>query len=243
MSASALCQRPSVAPQVADLHRPVRPFVAVLVESDVLELEHHGDLAMDAVGEPARLLRRHTRHLADREVAAGPAVEDAAVHLGQVLVDLRAVGEVRHAVAVAGPVTGPSGNAGSFEMKLMTSMRKPSIPRSSHQFIIAKTASRTSALSQLRSGCLRGEQMQVVLRRVPDPLPRRSREHRSPVVRFGSRLAADGAGPCVAPEVPVGLGLESRARRESTNHGCSSEVWLTTRSMISLMPRAVRGAG
>jgi hypothetical protein len=31
-----------------------------------------------------------------------------------------------------------------------------------------------------------------------------------------------------------GLSLEER---DSTNHGCSSDVWLTTRSMISRMPR------
>jgi hypothetical protein len=33
------------------------------------------------------------------------------------------------------------------------------------------------------------------------------------------------------------LGL-SREDRDSTNHGCSSEVWLTTRSMISFMSRS-----
>ena len=32
---------------------------------------------------------------------------------------------------------GPSGSAGSLEIMLMTSMRKPSTPRSSHQRIIA----------------------------------------------------------------------------------------------------------
>ena len=49
-------------------------------------------------------------------------------------------------------VTGPSGSSGSFEMKLMTSIRNPSTPRSSHQLIIVNTASRTSGFSQLRSG-------------------------------------------------------------------------------------------
>jgi hypothetical protein len=43
----------------------------------------------------------------------------------------------------------------SFEMKLMTSMRNPSTPRSSHQRIISWTAARTSGFSQFRSGCLR----------------------------------------------------------------------------------------
>ena len=33
------------------------------------------------------------------------------------------------------------------------------------------------------------------------------------------------------------LGL-SFDERDSTNHGCSSEVWLTTRSMTSFIPRA-----
>ena len=31
---------------------------------------------------------------------------------------------------------------------------------------------------------------------------------------------------------------ESTDARDSTNHGCSSEVWLTTRSITSFMPRA-----
>ena len=30
----------------------------------------------------------------------------------------------------------------------------------------------------------------------------------------------------------------SRLARDSANHGCSSEVWLTTRSRISFMPRS-----
>ena len=30
----------------------------------------------------------------------------------------------------------------------------------------------------------------------------------------------------------------SGLERDSANHGCSSDVWLTTRSMISRMPRA-----
>ena len=51
-----------------------------------------------------------------------------------------------------GPSTGPSGSAGSFEIMSMTSIRNPSTPRSSHQFIIEYTASRTAGSSQLRSG-------------------------------------------------------------------------------------------
>ena len=54
---------------------------------------------------------------------------------------------------------GPSGRcpsgATALEIMLMTSMRKPSTPRSSHHRIIAYTACRTSGFSQLRSGCLR----------------------------------------------------------------------------------------
>ena len=68
-------------------------------------------------------------------LAAG---EDLAVHLLQELVDARPGHEVR--AAVAERLTGigtPSGSAGSLEMKLMTSIRKPSTPRSSQQRIIA----------------------------------------------------------------------------------------------------------
>ena len=51
-------------------------------------------------------------------------------------------------------VTGvASGRPGALEIILMTSMRKPSMPLSSHQRIMSKTSARTLGFSQLRSGC------------------------------------------------------------------------------------------
>jgi len=49
----------------------------------------------------------------------------------------------------------PSVRGWVFEIRLMTSIRKPSTPRSTQRRIIAYTAARTSGFSQLRSGCLR----------------------------------------------------------------------------------------
>jgi len=53
----------------------------------------------------------------------------------------------------------PSGNEPPgptcLEIRLMTSMRNPSTPRSSHQRIMAYTACRTAGFSQFRSGCFR----------------------------------------------------------------------------------------
>ena len=48
---------------------------------------------------------------------------------------------------------GASGRSGSLEIRLITSIRKPSTPFSSHQFIISNTSWRTFGLSQFRSGC------------------------------------------------------------------------------------------
>ena len=77
------------------------------------------------------------RHLTDGQVSTVSVGEDFAMHLLQVLVQARTADEVRRSVA---PETGPDkavGSAGSLEIMLMTSMRKPSIPRSSHHRIIA----------------------------------------------------------------------------------------------------------
>ena len=68
----------------------------------------------------------------------GAAREDLAVHLLQELVVARAAGEV----LVAGPVGEPgrgrvSGRDVSLLIMLITSIRKPSTPRSSHHRIMA----------------------------------------------------------------------------------------------------------
>ncbi|MNM85669.1 hypothetical protein D3C81_977940 [compost metagenome] len=46
-----------------------------------------------------------------------------------------------------------SGKPGAFEIRLMTSIRKPSIPLSSHHVIMSYTSRRTFSFSQFRSGC------------------------------------------------------------------------------------------
>ena len=47
----------------------------------------------------------------------------------------------------------PSGRSGFLEIRLITSIRNPSTPFFSHQFIMSNTSSRTFGLSQFRSGC------------------------------------------------------------------------------------------
>ena len=102
----------------------------------MLELEHHVDLAAGRVGEQHRLV--------DGDPGISPTVRNApsrppktSAHLGEELVDARPADVERRAVTEGRlGETGPSGRAGSLEMKLTTSMRKPSTPRSSHQRII-----------------------------------------------------------------------------------------------------------
>ena len=90
---------------------------------------------------------------------------------------------------------------------------------------MAYTAALTCGFSQFRSGCLR--------------------ENRC---RKDSPVA--GSGSHAGPEKKLCQSFGSRRQmyqsrfepvsdeRDSTNHGCSSLVWLTTRSITSRMPRA-----
>jgi hypothetical protein len=57
--------------------------------------------------------------------------------------------------------------------------------------------------------------------------PGRAREGRPPVGRLRSRGPCVVAGAGRSPPAPVPLGLSGPVR-DSMNHGCSSEVWLTT---------------
>ena len=83
-----------------------------------------------AAGEERGVVDRDAGHLADGDELAVAAVrEDLAVHLLQVVVDRS--GPSRSAAEPG------SSDAGSFAMKLMTSIRNPSTPRSSQRFIIA----------------------------------------------------------------------------------------------------------
>ncbi len=104
------------------------------------------------------LLHRDAGHLADGEQPAGVAVEDLAVHLGDVVVDARAA-RSRGGRDRSRRLRGRFRRAGPdpLEIRLMTSMRKPSTPHSSHQRIIAYTTWRTSGLSPVQVGLLAGE--------------------------------------------------------------------------------------
>ena len=86
-------------------------------------------------------------------------------------------------------------------------------------------------------GLLPGEQVEVVLPRRRVELPHRTGEVRLPVGGLGSRRARLGAGPPGRHQYQSRLAL-STLERDSTNHGCSSDVWLTTRSITSFMPRS-----
>jgi hypothetical protein len=103
----------------------------------VLELEDHVQLGARRVGEELRLLYRYARHLPDCQQLLLASSEDLAVQLLEELVDAWPAADVRQRIPVqAALVVWPSGSAGSLEIMLMTSMRNPSIPRSSHQRII-----------------------------------------------------------------------------------------------------------
>ena len=118
----------------------------------------------------------------------------------------------------------------------MTSMRKPSTPRSTHQRIMAYTARRTSGFSQLRSGCC-GEKRC----RKYSPLASSS-SHAGPEnidsQLFGSAPGVPGSCPGRGGRHQYQSRFGEPGSRDSTNHGWASEVWLTTRSMTSRMPRA-----
>ena len=87
-------------------------------------------------------------------------------------------------------------------------------------------------------GLLAREEVQEVLAGGLVELPGRARERRAPVRRLGARARR--------PPSPRAAGGTSTSRasgcpgrtRDSTNHGCSSDVWLTTRSMTSRIPRS-----
>ena len=86
-------------------------------------------------------------------------------------------------------------------------------------------------------GLLAGEQVQVVLAGRLVELPGRAGEERLPVGRLGARIAGGEAAPRRPPPVPVALRGVRRRTATRSNHGCSSLVWLTTRSITSRMPR------
>jgi len=118
----------------------------------------------------------------------------------------------------------------------MTSIRKPSTPRSSHQFIMSKTARRTSGFSQLRSGCLRLK-MWRKYSRLAASYCQAGPEKADPQF-VGSAPGVPGSWPSRAGRHQYQSRFGLSGSRELSNQACSSEVWLTTRSMTSLMPRS-----
>ena len=90
-------------------------------------------------------------------------------------------------------------------------MRKPSMPRSIHQFIMAYTAWRTSGFSQFRSGCF-WSTVQEVFAAPLVILPGGAAEVGAPAVRFGAGRAGLVALTRGTPDVPVGVRVVLIAR-------------------------------
>ena len=124
---------------------------------------------------------------------------------------------------------------GSRPMQCTTSIRKPSTPRSSQKRMTSCIASDHLRVVPVQVRLLGEELVQVPLlgRRVPGPGPAALDEGAPPVVRRNVGPAA------VPPHVPVPLGGRPVSARDSTNHGCWSEVWLGTRSTTTRMPELV----
>ena len=130
-----------------------------------------------------------------------------------------------------------SGSVRSFVSMWATSMRKPSTPRSDQNRSVRTKSSRTSGLSQLRSGCSTAKKCRY---HWPsrDPLPRRAAEERLPV---GRRLRAVRAAP-VAEDVALARGAIRPARRAppgTTRAGstCGSGTMSTTTRMPARVQR------
>ena len=85
--------------EVREPQRHHVPLGEGVVDVHVLEGEHHVDLAPLGIGVELRLRDRGPGHLADGEDRAVAALHDLAVHLGEELVDPRAVHDVRRPVA------------------------------------------------------------------------------------------------------------------------------------------------
>jgi hypothetical protein len=151
-----LGSRPATARAMLEVEHRHRPDVPLAlgpgVEVDVLELEHHVDLAARGIGVEPRLLDRGRGRLADVEQPGRrPANTSRCISCDE-LVDAGAV-DTNGGVAVAScrrprpsgsrqpsdPRRGsvPASSSSTFESMLMTSIRKPSTPRSSQRFIIA----------------------------------------------------------------------------------------------------------
>ena len=106
------------------------------VEVHVLELEQHAELAGLGMGQVDGVLGRRHRRLADGDDVA--LRQHLALHLAQKFVQPRPLDEMLAAPLVAA-VAGHRriGQARHLGDEVMTSMRKPSMPLSSHQRIMS----------------------------------------------------------------------------------------------------------
>ena len=143
-------------------------------------------------------------------------------------------------LAVAGRSAGP-GRAPRWSRRLSTlnspcatSTRKPSTPRSSQKRRTSSNIAGTSGLRQSRSGWVVSKRWRY---HSPsgDPGPGRAAEDRVPVVGRLRAAAALAAAEQVARRAP---GCPGPAASAAWNHACSDEVWLGTRSTITLSPRS-----
>ena len=128
-----------------------------------------------------------------------------------------------------------SGSVRSLARPWATSTRKPSTPRSDQNRSVVRKSSRTSRLSQFRSGCSAANRCRYHCPS-PDPGPGRAAERDSQ-----SDGGSDPSGPVPSRKMyrsragdPVGAASASR------NHACRFEVWFGTMSTMTLMPGGVQ---
>ena len=173
------------------------------------------------VGEELRLLERDAGHLADRQQSARRARRTPR---GASPAGTRGSAGRERSSRDADVAVGQRGVLGDHVDDVHPEAVDPAVQPPAHH--------RVDGLADLRVlpvevGLLAREQVQVVLAGRLVELPRRSRR-RTSASRWRLRRATSTsrASGCRA------------IARDSTNHGCSSEVWLTTRSITSFMPRA-----
>ncbi len=128
---------------------------------------------------------------------------------------------------------GSSGSSGSLPMQWMTSARTPSTPRSSQKRSTSCMASTTAGWSQSRSGWADSNRCRY---HWPDAGSR----VQAGAVRSNEATQLLGGAPSgvASRQTYQSRWALSRPDTASTNHGCWSEVWLGTQSMMIRSPRA-----
>ncbi len=178
----------------------------------MLEGEDHVELVAARVGDPARHLDRRAGHLADGEqVLVGEA--DLAVHLGEELVEARAVGRAGEGrpvrlARILGPV-GQGGVLGDEVDDVHAEAVDAALDPPAHHRV-----DRLAHLGVLpvEVGLLRREEVEVVLTARLVEVPGGAGERGAPVVGLGARRAGLVALASRPPPVPVALGRARVAR-------------------------------